>query len=79
MAQRRNTKGRHPRGRFSTIHSDAAGIDLGSRFHVVAVAPGRDAEPVRTFQSFTQDLHRLADWLKTVEITTVVMESTGVY
>ena len=43
------------------------------------VAPGRDAEPVRTFQSFTQDLHRLADWLKTVEITTVVMESTGVY
>ena len=51
-----------------------------SRFHVVAVAPGRDAEPVRTFQSFTQDLHQnLADWLKTVGITTVAMESTGVY
>ena len=79
MAQRRKTKGRHARGRFSTIHSDAAGIDVGSRFHVVAVAPGRDAEPLRTFQSFTQDLHRLADWLKTVGITTVAMESTGVY
>ena len=78
MAQRRKNKG-HARGRFSTIHSDAAGIDVGSRFHVVAVAPGRDAEPVRTFQSFTQDLHRLADWLKTVGITTVAMESTGVY
>ena len=52
---------------------------MGSRFHVVAVAPDRDAEPVRTFQSFTQDLHRLADWLKTVGITTVAMESTGVY
>ncbi len=79
MAPRRKTKGRHARGRFSTIHSDAAGIDVGSRFHVVAVAPDRDAEPVRTFQSFTQDLHRLADWLKTVGITTVAMESTGVY
>ena len=63
MARRRKTKGRHARGRFSTIHPDAAGIDVGSRFHVVAVAPDRDAEPVRTFQSFTQDLHRLADWL----------------
>ena len=79
MAPRRKTKGRHARGRFSTIHSDAAGIDVGSRFHVVAVAPDRDAEPVRTFQSFTQDLHRLADWLKAVGITTVAMESTGVY
>ena len=79
MARRRKTKGRHARGRLSTIHPDAAGIDVGSRFHVVAVAPDRDAEPVRTFQSFTQDLHRLADWLKTVGITTVAMESTGVY
>ena len=79
MARRRKTKGQHARGRFSTIHSDAAGIDVGSRFHVVAVAPDRDAEPVRTFQSFTQDLHRLADWLKAVGITTVAMESTGVY
>ncbi|MCY4513868.1 MAG: IS110 family transposase, partial [Candidatus Tectomicrobia bacterium] len=52
MAPRRKTKGQHARGRFSTIHSDAAGIDVGSRFHVVAVAPDRDAEPVRTFQSF---------------------------
>ena len=66
MAQRRKTKGRRARGRFSTIHSDAAGINVGSRFHVVAVAPDRDAEPVRTFQSFTQELHRLADWLKSL-------------
>ncbi len=34
MARRRKTKGRHARGRFSTIHPDAAGIDVGSRFHV---------------------------------------------
>jgi hypothetical protein len=34
-------------------------------------------EPVRTFRSFTGDLHTLADWLKQVGIKTVAMESTG--
>jgi transposase len=36
-------------------------------------------EPVRTFQSFTSDLHQLADWLLAVGITTIAMESTGIY
>ena len=35
--------------------------------------------PVQTFSSFTGDLHRLADWLEGIEITTVAMESTGIY
>jgi hypothetical protein len=61
------------------IHQNAAGIDVGSRFHVVAVGADRSAEPVRTYQSFTGDLERLADWLEEVGITTVAMESTGVY
>ena len=47
---------------FSTIHPDAAGIDIGSQFHVVAVPPERDAEPVRSFLSFTGDLYRLTGW-----------------
>jgi transposase len=54
-------------------------LDVGATFHVVAVAAERDAEPVRTFQSFTGDLHRLADWLKAVGVTTVAMESTSIY
>jgi transposase len=61
------------------VHRHAAGIDIGSTFHVVAVPPDAEAEPVRTFSSFTGDLHRLADWLASVGITTVAMESTGVY
>ena len=61
------------------INSRAAGIDIGSRFHVVAVPAEMDDEPVQTFQAFTGDLHRMADWLKAVGVTTVVMESTGVY
>lgn len=64
---------------FSAVHSNAAGVDVGSRIHVVAVAADRDEEPVRTFETFTGDLHRLADWLKEVGIRTVAMESTSVY
>ena len=36
-------------------------------------------EPVRTFRTFTDDLHRLADWFAGCGVKTVVMESTGVY
>ena len=61
------------------IHEFAAGIDIGSRFHVVAVSPELSEEPVRTFQAFTTDLHRMADWLIETGIKTVAMESTGVY
>lgn len=64
---------------FHLVNPDAAGIDIGSQFHVVAVSADRDPEPVRTFKSFTGDLYRLADWLKAIGITSVVMESTGVY
>ena len=64
---------------LSLIHDRAAGIDIGSTFHVVAIPPELDAEPVRTFGTFTQELHRLAEWLVRHGITTVAMESTGVY
>jgi len=67
------------KNRLQSIHPDAAGLDVGATFHVVAVPPDRDEEPVRTFRSFTADLHRLADWLRSVKVTTVAMESTGVY
>ena len=66
-------------GRLLTINPDAAGIDIGATFHVVAVPPDRDERPVRTFRTFSSDLHQLADWLKEVGVKTVAMESTGVY
>ncbi len=58
---------------------DAAGIDIGSQEHYVAVPADRDPEPVRSFGSFTPDLHEMAAWLKQCRINTVAMESTGVY
>lgn len=61
------------------VHPRAAGLDVGATFHVVAVPPDCDPQPVRSFNSFTGDLHELAGWLEAVGITTIAMESTGVY
>ncbi len=61
------------------LNRRAAGVDIGSTFHVVAVAPDLDAEPVRSFRSFTADLNALADWLVRLGVETVAMESTGIY
>ena len=61
------------------INAHAAAIDIGSRFHVVAVPPDLSDEPVQTFQAFTGDITRMAQWLKALGIKTVAMESTGVY
>ena len=57
----------------------AAAIDIGSRMHMAAVNPDSTADTVRAFGTFTQDLHALADWFKTCGVTSVAMESTGVY
>ena len=59
------------------INSRAAAIDIGSRFHVVAVPPDLCDEPVQTFQAFTGDLHRMTAWLTDTGVTTVAMESTS--
>jgi transposase len=64
---------------FPVVHARAAGIDVGATFHVVAVSPDCDPTPVRRFQSFTTDLHKLSRWLREVGVTSVAMESTGVY
>ncbi len=61
------------------INLHAAGIDVGSRSHFVAVPEGATEDPVREFSSFTDDLHLMADWLIACDITTVAMESTGIY
>jgi len=61
------------------INPTAAGIDIGSMFHVVAVDPSLSNEPVQSFNAFTADINRMADWLVKIGVTSVAMESTGVY
>src|SRR5262249_53735702 len=76
MAQRNRA---YPRAGLSLTYPNAAGIDIGSASHYVAVPSDRDERPVREFPSFTADLERLAGWLDACGVDTVAMESTGVY
>jgi transposase len=61
------------------IQPDAAGIDVGATVLCAAVSPDRDAQPVRTFGTFTEDLQALAAWLRACAVRTVAIEATGVY
>jgi transposase len=61
------------------LEANAGGIDIGAREIYVAVPPDRDEQPVRSFSTFTEDLERMARWLIGCGVTTVAMESTGVY
>ncbi|HWI93022.1 MAG TPA: hypothetical protein VNT20_17215 [Flavisolibacter sp.] len=61
------------------VHPNAAGIDIGDNFHVVAVPERRDKEGVKTFGSISCDLISILNWLKKCKIDSVAMESTGVY
>jgi transposase len=61
------------------VNPNAAAIDCGGSEHYVAVSADRDPMNVRSFRTFTADLHRLADWLVSLGITTVAMEATGVF
>ena len=59
------------------VNPHAAGIDVGSRFHLVSV--GQCAEDVRQFGVYNCDLAAIIAWLKVRGVTTVAMESTGTY
>lgn len=61
------------------INLNAAGLDIGAEEIYACVPPGRDSESVRQFGTFTADLHALAAWLTRCSVTSVAMESTGVY
>jgi transposase len=84
MTPRKDTfphPGPRPRRRvtLSVTNPDAAGIDVGSDAHWACVPADRDPESVRRFGTCTADLEAIADWLQRCRVTTVAMESTGVY
>ncbi len=79
MAKRSTKKGKGSSRMLPVMHAYAAGIDIGAEEIFVAVPADRAADPVRSFGTFTRDLHELADWLQECGVRTVAMESTGVY
>jgi hypothetical protein len=55
----------------SSLHimqPNAAGIDVGATEIYIAVPDDRDKEPVRRFETFTENLHEAATWLKSCKI-----------
>lgn len=62
---------------MEVVNPHAAGIDVGSRSHWVAV--GQREEDVREFGVFNHDLFAMANWLKEHQVKTIAMESTGTY
>ncbi len=70
---------REKKNAFPVIQPEAAGIDISSKEHFVAVNPERDNEPIRRFGAFTEDLHAIAEWLKKCRVNTIAMEATGIY
>jgi transposase len=92
MTPRRQKNGKQPPSPepLQVTNPQAAGIDVHAAEHWVAVppvpapVPAADHPPklpphVRRFGTCTADLELLADWLHSCGITTVAMESTGVY
>jgi transposase len=73
----RNKSRNKDRGTISVVHPNAAAIDVGATMHTAAVNADRAPEPVRSFGTFTTDLHRLIDWFAECGVDTVVMESTS--
>ena len=79
MAKPSSRKHRKLDRSLPVMRPNAGGIDIGATEIFVAVPADRDSDSVRSFPTFTQDLHALADWLQRCRVDTVAMESTGVY
>lgn len=62
---------------MEVVNPHAAGIDVGSRSHWVAV--GQSEHDIKEYGVFNDDLFAMADWLKERKIKTIAMESTGTY
>jgi len=62
---------------LEVVNPNAAGIDIGSRSHWVSV--GQNAEDVKEFGVYSQDQLDMCDWLRSKDVSSIAMESTGTY
>ena len=79
MKHSKKKKKKQSKESFQQITKHAAGIDIGSKEHWVAVPKDSAEKNVQKFGCFTADLYAMANWLKECKIKTIAMESTGVY
>ena len=79
MAKSTGKKSKSGIENLNAIHPNAAGIDIGATEIYIAAPGDRSDDPVKRFDTFTDDLHDAARWLKSCDIDSIAMESTGVY
>lgn len=64
---------------LAQVNRQAAGIDIGAHENWACVAVSKTEQVVQHFGTYTADLHALARWLRGYQVSSVAMESTGVY
>lgn len=68
---------------MQVIHARCCGLDIHQKSVTACVligdGGGRVRKQVQTFRTLTADLLALGDWLETLGVAQVAMESTGVY
>src|ERR1700730_11168164 len=79
MSKNRKSSKKASTPMLHNLNPNSAGVDIGATEIYIDVPVDRDPQRVRHFSTFTEDLHAAADWLKSCNIETVAMESTGVY
>lgn len=63
---------------FAQVVSHGCGMDIHKEV-VVATVRTPDYQETREFKTFTSSLTEMGEWLKSLKVTHVAMESTGVY
>jgi len=64
---------------FEQVIEKGCGIDIHKKVLVATIRGTGITEETRSFDSFTESIEALRDWLKSENVTHVAMESTGVY
>lgn len=64
---------------FPQLIARGCGLDVHKNLIVASVSGESIEEQIREFSAFTEDLEELRDWLNSLSVTHVAMESTSVY
>jgi transposase len=64
-------------GTLGIVHPNSCGIDIGSKFHMVAI--GLADQDVYKFGVYTKDHEELIEFLQAKKVIHIAMESTGSY
>lgn len=75
----RRSEREHAFNGMNCVQPHAAGVDIGADEIVACVMADEHTQVVKTFGNYTVDLLALAGWLRSYDVETVAMESTGVY